>query len=265
MRLPSRLRVSLLTVPLLSLALLAQNAAPSVDTAMIARIRDEGLQRSKVMDTEAYIADVLGARLTLSEDMKRAQAWAKAEMERIGLVNVVIEPFMDFGTTWDNEYTSLHMMTPDYQPMVGYPIAHTPGTNGKQTLNAVVAEIKTKADLERFRGKLAGLAVLMSPLATVDLKKIESGTPRYTDEELKKINDAVAPAAASVPPPAAPNADNVTALERMRFFKAEGVAVVLQCDSGWMGAVRGYSRPGSGADKWSREETLASPAVVGVT
>ena len=41
--------------------------------------------------------------------------------------------------------------------------------------------------------------------------------------------------------------------------------MVFQCDSGWMGAVRGYSRPGSGADKWSREETLASPAIVAIT
>jgi hypothetical protein len=64
---------------------------------MVARIREEGLQRSRVMDTLSYMTDVLGARLTLSEDMKRAQAWLKTEMERIGLVNVVIEPFMDYG------------------------------------------------------------------------------------------------------------------------------------------------------------------------
>lgn len=264
MRHLARLRTALLVLPLLSVALMAQNGAPIVDLAMVAKIRDEGLQRSKVMDTESYIADVLGARLTLSDDMKRAQAWAKAEMERIGLVNVAIEPFMDYGTTWDNEYTSLHMLTPDYQPMVGYPIAHTPGTNGKQTLKAVVAEIKTKADLETFRGKLSGMAVLMSPPATVDLKKIETGTPRYTDAEVQKINDAVPPAPAAPAPAATPNPNAVSAIDRMRFYKSEGVAVVLQCDSGWMGAVRGFSRPGSTADKWSREETLASPAIVAI-
>ena len=79
-----------------------------------------------------------------------------------------------------------------------------------------MAEIKTKADFETFRGKLAGLAVLMSAPAAVDLKKIEAGTPRYTDAELKKINDAVAPAPAAVAPAAAVNPDNVTALERIR-------------------------------------------------
>ena len=51
----------------------------------------------------------------------------------------------------------------------------------------------------------------------------------------------------------------------MAFFKAEGVAVVLQCDSGWLGAVRGYARPGTKDDKWSREGDLASPPIVVLT
>ncbi|MGE5198829.1 MAG: hypothetical protein ACM3H9_04255, partial [Rhodospirillaceae bacterium] len=89
-----------------------------VDWPMVAKIREEGLQRSRVMDLESYMTDVLGARLTLSEDMKRAQAWALAEMGRIGLVNVGAEPFMDYGVAWDNEYTSLHLLEPDYTPMV---------------------------------------------------------------------------------------------------------------------------------------------------
>jgi len=51
----------------------------------------------------------------------------------------------------------------------------------------------------------------------------------------------------------------------MAFFKAEGVAVVLQCDSGWPGAVRGFARPGTRDDRWSRERTLASLPIVAVT
>ncbi|HRB13332.1 MAG TPA: hypothetical protein PKU70_09990, partial [Vicinamibacteria bacterium] len=53
---------------------------PRVDWEMVAKIREEGLQRSQVMDTAAYIADVLGARLTLSNDMSRAQAWAESHL-----------------------------------------------------------------------------------------------------------------------------------------------------------------------------------------
>ena len=93
----------------------------SVDLHMVARMREEGLQRSQLASTFSYLTDVLGARLTNSRDMERAQEWVLGEMERIGLVNTVREPFMDYGVSWDNEYFSLHLMEPDYTPM-GRPI-----------------------------------------------------------------------------------------------------------------------------------------------
>ena len=73
-----------------------------VDWAMVARIREEGLQRSKVMEYESYIVDVLGARLTLSRDMQRAQVWALDEMKKMGLSQVNSEAYMDYGVTWKN-------------------------------------------------------------------------------------------------------------------------------------------------------------------
>jgi Zn-dependent M28 family amino/carboxypeptidase len=74
----------------------------------------------------------------------------------------------------------------------------------------------------------------------------------------------IAPTRPAAPRPV-PNPNAVTALERMAFLKAEGVVAVLQCDSGWIGAVRGFARPGANADKWSREASLASPPIVVVT
>ncbi len=261
----TRARLIVIALPVLSLALAAQSAGPSIDWPMVAKIREEGLHRSRVMETTSFIADVLGARLTLSDDMKRAQAWAREEMERLGLTRVVIEPFMDYGTTWDNEFTSLHMIEPDYQPMVGYPLAHTPGTGGRKVVKAVLAEIRTRKDLDRLRGTLRGMAVLATPPATVDLARIAAGTPRYTEAELKAIERTIIRPPAAPAPAAAASPDAVGAVEKMKFYKAEGAAVVLQSESGWMGAVRGFSRPGTGADRWSRDETLASPAIVAVT
>ena len=238
--------------------------SPQQDGPAIAKIREEGLQRSRVMDLESYMTDVLGARLTLSEDMTRAQAWAKAEMARIGLVNVAAEPFMDYGVAWDNEYVSLHLVEPDYTPMVGYPLAHTPGTNGRQIVPAVIVDIQVKADFAKYKGTLAGKAVLVSPPVTIDLTPLVNGSPRRTDAELEKLAQTViAPPRAA--PRTVPNPDLVKADERMAFLKAESVAVVLQCDSGWIGAVRGFSRPGTRDDHWSREASLASPPIVAVT
>jgi hypothetical protein len=240
-------------------------AGSDVDPVMVAKIREEGLQRSQVMEYESYIADVLGARLTNSRDMQRAQTWVMAEMKRMGLTNVAAEPYMEYGVTWDNEYVSLHMVAPDYQPMLGYPIAHTPGTNGKQTADAVIVELQSKLDLAKYRGTLRGKMVLATPPAAVDLTKLTNGVPRYTDADLAKLEQTVIvperPAAAR----AIPNPNSITASERMAFFKAEGVVAVLQSESGWLGAVRGFSRPDSKIDMWSKAGNLASPVIVAIT
>jgi hypothetical protein len=235
-----------------------------VDWAMVARIREEGLQRSRVADLESYMTDVLGARLTLSEDMKEAQAWALDEMKRIGLINVAAEPFMDFGAAWDNEYVSLHLLEPDYQPMVGYPIAHTPGTNGKDTADAVIVDLQTREDLAAWRGKLAGKAVLSTPPATIDMTPLVDGMPRLTDEELAaRERTVISPRTAA--PRRIANPTVISAEERMAFFKAEGVAAVLESQSGWIGAVRGFSRPGSRNDRWSAAGDSAAPVMIAIT
>ncbi|MCJ7588473.1 MAG: M20/M25/M40 family metallo-hydrolase [Candidatus Aminicenantes bacterium] len=242
----------------------ASDQAPTVDWDTVAKIREEGLQRSQVMDIVGYIVDVLGARLTNSEDMKRAQAWVRGKMERLGLENVVIEPFMDYGVSWDNEYFSLHMLGPDYQPMTGFPQTHTPGTGGKIACPALIAELQTKADLATFKGKLKGAAVLATPPLAISQASLAQGVARMTDEDLKKLQENVIPPAPRPTPPP-PNPDLLKPEEKIAFFKAEGAVAVLQCEGGRPGVVIGFARPGTKDDKWSREQSLASLPIVAVT
>ncbi len=244
----------------------------TVDWDIVARIREEGLQRSQIANTLSYMTDVLGARLTNSIAMDNAQHWALEEMKRIGLTRTSREPFMEYGVSWDNEYVSLHLLEPDYQPMVGYPIAHTPGTEGKQELQAVIADVRTRQDLETLKGQIRGMAVLSTPPATIDLLRFTTGTPRRSDEEMRELAEDV------VPPPPGPdpyfsrlypdppqNPDVLTAAEQLAFYVREGVAVVLESTSGWPGAVRGFARPGAKIDLWSRDATMSSVPIVAVT
>lgn len=240
-------------------------ARGAVDTLMVARIREEGLQRSQVMEFEGYIADVLGARLTMSTGMQRTQRWVLGTMTRMGLTNVAAEPYMDFGVTWDNEYVSLHMREPDYAPMVAYPIAHTAGTNGRQVAAAVIVDLQSRADLAALRGTLKGKAVLVTPPPTIDLAPLTNGVPRYTAADLEALERTVIAPARATPPRTVRNVDLLSAEEKVAFYRAEGVAVMLQSESGWLGAVRGFSRPGARGDGWSRAGMLAGPAIVAVT
>ena len=244
----------------------------AVDWDVVAQIREEGLQRSQIANTLSYMADVLGARLTNSNAMDTAQRWAVEEMKRIGLTETYREPFMDYGVSWDNEYVSIHLLEPDYQPMVGYPIAHTPGTNGQQKLQAIIADVRTRQDLETLEGKIRGMAVLSTPPAIIDLSRFETGTPKRSAQEMRELEEAV------IPPPPGPdphfsrlypdppqNPDVLTASERLAFYVKEGVAVVLESSSGWPGAVRGFARPGAKIDLWSRNATMSSVPIVAVT
>ena len=63
-------------------------AAETLDLDAIYRIKDEGLQRSKVMELESYLTDVYGPRLTGSPNIKEAGDWAQKTMKSWGLANV---------------------------------------------------------------------------------------------------------------------------------------------------------------------------------
>jgi carboxypeptidase Q len=62
-----------------------------LDLDAIYRIKDEGLQRSNVMEIESYLTDVYGPRLTGSPNMKEAAEWAQKTMKDWGLANVHLE------------------------------------------------------------------------------------------------------------------------------------------------------------------------------
>ncbi len=255
-------------VPIAALLLLTAGFSAGqepVDPVMIAKIRVEGLQHSQVMNYESYMTDVLGARLTLSRDMQRAQQWALETMRSLGLANVAPEPFMDFGVTWDNEFVSLHMLAPDYQPMVGYPLAHTRGTDGPQVANAVIVELQLRSDLAAYRGRLAGKAVLVTPPPPIDLAPLTNGVPRRSQANLDSLQRTVIAPTRPAPNRPPPNPELLSADEKMAFFASEGVTAVLQSESGWLGAVRGFSRPGARNDRWSRAGMLAGPVIVAIT
>ena len=64
----------------------AQAPAPErVDLDAVYRIKDEGLQRSQVMDTAWYLTEVHGPRLTNSPNIRAAADWADGPADEWGL------------------------------------------------------------------------------------------------------------------------------------------------------------------------------------
>jgi hypothetical protein len=205
----------------------AQRSPERVDAAAMKRIRDAAFNQSHVMDTAAYLNDEIGPRLTGSANIKRAQAFALNQLREWGLSNVHLEPWGPFGRGWSLEGFSASVTAPAFSPLVAYPKAWSPGTGGPVRGQAVFLDANTIADLEKYKGKLRGKIVLMSPARAID-PLFDPSAHRKTDEELRALADAPLPGTA---PPfqmsAAQRAAIDVGIAKWLLARDERAAVVL--------------------------------------
>src|SRR3954462_5373662 len=99
----------------LALALMASAPAfaqEPVNETVVAQIKAEAFQRSAVMDTLSWIADVYGPRLTGSPTMRQAAEWARDQLTRWGLVNAALEPNGTTSRGWSIDRFSIEMTEP---------------------------------------------------------------------------------------------------------------------------------------------------------
>jgi hypothetical protein len=224
----------------------ALTAQETVHWGVVSKIRDEGLQRSQVMDIIGYMSDVLGPRLTASPSMRKAQGWAQQKMKELGLENIVFERAGEHGVNWDNEYVSLHMITPDYQPITGYAKAFTSSTTGKIEAEAVIVDVRTPDDFAQYRGKLSGkIAMVAQPFETEP--PFTPDASRMTDEELAALSQTAVGAGGgqqqqtvtltmaqlrALQQGGAAAAERIPRVDLDAFLKEEGVSLVVDIGSG---------------------------------
>src|SRR5262245_35055761 len=106
----------------------AQAPRERVDTDVINKIKEEGLKKSKVMETISYLTDVHGPRLTASPRTRAAAEWTKGSLTTWGLENAHLEPWGPFGRGWSLEGFTANMIEPTFAPLIAYPKAWSPGT-----------------------------------------------------------------------------------------------------------------------------------------
>ena len=186
----------LLCAMLMPSFVLGQAAAPAkVYTApkeAIDKIKDEGMNRSQVMQHLSYLTDVIGGRLTNSPSMKRANEWTRDTMAKWGMQNAKLEAWGPFGRGWELKRFSAEIVEPQTIPLIAYPKAWSPSTKGPITAEVVYLDVNSDEDFAKYKGQLRGKVVLTSKVRELKADFAPLGV-RTTDEELAKMASAPAP------------------------------------------------------------------------
>jgi hypothetical protein len=204
----------------------------------IDRIREEGMgKNSQVMQTLSYLTDVIGARLTNSPNMKRANEWTRDEMKKWGMQNAHLEAWGPFGRGWSLKDFSAQIIAPQTIPVIAYPKAWSPSTKGVVTSEVVWLDAKTDADLAKYKGQLKGKIVLASPIRPLKAEE-KALSNRLSEETLAKLANAPAKDSDQFTPEVLKNiVENFInkPARRMKFLMDEGAALMIDNSQGGSG------------------------------
>jgi carboxypeptidase Q len=214
---------------------LAQQTTPAQPQAQptpdaVERIKDEGLNRSQLMQTLEYLTDVIGPRLTGSPALRRANEWTRDRLTSWGLQNAHLEPWGPFGRGWTLKRFSAEAVEPVAFPLLAYPRAWSPGLDAPLTADLVVVDAKNEEELQKYKGQLRGKIVLAGTERQLK-PRFEPAATRLTEKQLLELADAPDPELLPRPPRRQPSPEQIAAFRfndrKTQFFYEEGVALIV--------------------------------------
>lgn len=203
-----------------------------VDTAMMSKIRDEGMNRSQAAEILSWLTDVYGPRLTGSPEYTAAARWAAKKFTDMGMENAHLESWGPFGRGWRLKKYSAQLIGKQVQPLISYPKAWTSGIGSKDVEAEVVyLNADSVEQLSAYKGKLKGKFVLVGKPTTVKAYFTPPAS-RYADSSLLQLANADVTRARERSPfggPRSPQAQKAAMLnyERWQLLMKENVAGVL--------------------------------------
>ena len=123
------------------------------------KLLKEVKDHSEVVARVEYLSDMIGPRLTGSEQLRRAQAWAMNEMKKLGAVNVHEEAY-DFGLAWTRGVDSARLLTHNGLRFRVDQLAWSPATKGIIQGELLLVDARNLEELQAFKGQLKGRILL---------------------------------------------------------------------------------------------------------
>jgi carboxypeptidase Q len=178
-------------------------AEEKTDLAAIHRIKQEAFENSKVMDHLFYLVDVYGPRQTGSPGFQAAADWSVKRLQEWGLANATQEKWGSYGQGWSTSRFSAHLVQPQYETLIGVPLAWSPGTDAVISGQPISAPLKRESMLKpdeaaidqfigKYKGKLKDEILLIAPLKDVKVQTTVAHK-RFDDAELGERSIAPEP------------------------------------------------------------------------
>ena len=153
------------------------------------RIKAEGLNHSQIEELSQYLTDLVGSRLTASLQKRRADSLVIVKLKELGLSNPRSAFAAEFTRGgWDVVKTYAAMTAPYYCAFSVNPRAWSGSTDGLVKGECMVFDVKTKEDLEKYRGNVAGKILLVPSTQSYDIR-FEPLASRYDEAELEALTE----------------------------------------------------------------------------
>jgi carboxypeptidase Q len=212
-------------------ALQAQQGAPpqksafaTADEKILAEVHDH----NEIMTNLEYLSDMIGQRLTGSENLKKANDWTKQRFTDYGLANPHLESWT-IAHVWTRGTATARILTPAEHPLTIASYAWAANTDGPVRGPVVYVKAEKMEDLDQYKGKLKDAIVITSepiPLPAPDAPAPSPAMVPYGDSFL-----LVRPLRPGEKPFGFNPAFRKFLMARNEFFKKEGVLAGLT-DSG---------------------------------
>jgi hypothetical protein len=134
------------------------NPVAASDTTATARIIREISTNQRAMTDLAYLTDMIGPRLTGSDKLIRAHAWAESTLVARGAASVHREGY-EFGRPWTRGPATARFLTQNGGPITLAALGWSKPTAGVVKGDVLVVSGKSIAELEKYFGQFKGRIV----------------------------------------------------------------------------------------------------------
>jgi carboxypeptidase Q len=137
----------------------AQQPAPDPQVENDRKIMAEIKDHNEIMANLEYLSDLLGPRLTGSENLTKASHWTEEKFKGYGLASAHLEPW-SIPHAWNRGEATGRILSPASHPLALASAAWAPGTGGVVHGPVVYLKADKPEDLEQYKGKLKGAIVI---------------------------------------------------------------------------------------------------------